>query len=194
MILFQENKKRLNCRSSKSYDVDRKLQELFHILRIYRKPYLGDLKNILSLVGNYFKRNARYPFRDATPKNYILKGIHRKNILSTPVKHLKNKIYWIDLRTINDLTLREDDYISILYHYMIPEKIRLKILKRYKINPESKDFIVSGFVRVGRFWLRRFYYKKYYPELFQKRYGREKLDFYDKQMDYFSNKILSLKL
>ena len=193
LITFQAKKELLRSPRLSVYRVDQKMEELFAMLAVYKKPYVNKLQKILPKICKFYNQNATVPFRDATPKNYILKGIN-ETTMGLSHGEIDKRLYWIDLRSVNERTLPEDDFISVVYHCFVSENIRLRFLKKYKVTDNSQSFVVAGFVRTGRFWARRFYYKKYQPSLFNKRYGQEDLSFYDKQMDYFSNEILALDL
>lgn len=112
------------------------------------------------VIAQLFHNHAAFPFRDATPKNYIVRGVNDVDMDRYNIDEIIARIVAIDFSTMNVLTVKSDDFISILYHYMIPESVRARLLNKFLGNSCEEDVIVGAFVRLGRFWARRLYYAK----------------------------------
>jgi hypothetical protein len=171
------------------YKVDEKVADIAGMLEEFDGGLAQKVRDVLSKIINLYK-NAKIPFRDANPKNYIFQGINEANI-ETLKDEYKRRLFYIDYSTFNTLTFRSDDFASILFHYMIDEDIRKDLGKKYNIDLSCKEDVVCCFVRFGRFWVRRQYYKRYCPDLFKKRYKYENLEFYDNLMNEYAQKAIS---
>ena len=170
------------------YNVGEKVDDISILLSEENKKLAKKVIELIPSIRDFYM-NAKIPFRDANPKNYILRNLEERE-----VKHANNfnmrDIVNIDFSTLNSLTFRIDDFISIIFHYMIDNDVRTELMKKYKIDFDTKENILTAFVRFGRFWLRRRYSPKYFPNLFRVRYRDENTDFYNKSMMEFTEKAI----
>lgn len=188
LLFFQKNSQKLkNNLKLKPYDVQEKLLEVANVMDMTNTFDSKLLRSNINKIKKIYDDKADTLFRDATPKNYILKDVTIKNIKN--IKNFKKHIYWIDFSSIDQLTFACDDFVSILYHYMINDKKRAYFINKYHINLNNKENIVSTFVRLSRFWVRRAYYKTFYPTNFLKRYRHENTIFYEKNFSLLYNQI-----
>jgi len=175
------------------YPVSEKLKEVFQLLS--GQCNIDDKKNkkLITLASEVFDQNAFYIFRDATPKNYIIKWINEKDLPDTSNSEIIEKIVWIDFSTVRYKTLAIDDFASILFHYMVPQKLREDLLNLHNIDiKRDLNNQVAVFVRLARFWVRRYYYSRYYPEHFRRRYEKEDIYFYQKQFEDYLQKMYQI--
>ncbi len=189
--IFHSKCKFLKVNKYIPYQVDVKVPHITTMLKESNIRLAKQLENITPQIVEYYKK-ANIPFRDATPKNYIMSDVSKDSVDVLNDSNYRNKLTYIDASSMNELTFLPDDFISILFHYMIEDDIRLELLKKYEIDMNSKEFIISAFVRFGRFWVRRQYYKKYLPEIFRKRYTYEKIGHYNKIMMEYTKKVIEL--
>jgi len=189
---IQEQRKFLTIDKLEYYDVRKKVGEIFTVMQD------DNWKNVELLLRRSFKilkifeEYACVPFRDATPKNYIVRGMCERSILQGDADTIIKNIVSIDFSTINTLTTRIDDFASVLYHYMIPDDIRSKMMKSFTKDMPKEDVVIGTFVRLGRFWVRRRYYQKEYPELFDKRYAYENMKFYEESFRKSVDDVIQL--
>lgn len=170
--------------------IDRtKLDEVVEIMRLMKHPMSETLNKRIPIISEIFNKYAKVPFRDATPKNCLLKNVSNANFSDVSIELLVNSARHIDFRSVAQLTTRYDDIVSVLFHYQIPDEIRDDLLSEYGISRATEEFIVSRFVRLARFWARRHFYRINYPELYARRYPLETLSFYDQEFD---DSIISL--
>lgn len=174
------------------YDVDEKIDDILIMLVFLDKNLSKRLSKIKDKIIKNFKKNAKVPFRDATPKNYILENVSEETINIMQVNDLIKSIKYIDFSTTDTFTTCADDFISILYHYNVPDKIRIDLLKKYNIDMVLSENMVSEFVRTGRFWVRRYYYQKYFPKKFHKRYPYEDMEYYKNSFIKSARNIIKL--
>ena len=162
------------------YDVETKMREVQSLLQLDDADLASRINLIHPRIVDLFA-GAPVRFRDANPKNYILAGLHESN-LTTQEERFAAQLRLIDLNTLNTLTFPQDDYVSLLYHYMVPRGLRSELLAKYRVQIESLEGTITTFVRLSRFWVRREYYRRYLPDAFIRRYPREDVDFYREQM------------
>lgn len=188
LLFFQKNSQTLkNNLNIKPYNVRKKILEVADVMDITNTFDSKPLRSNINKIKKIYDDKANTLFRDATPKNYILKDITIKNLKN--IKNFTKHIYWIDFSSINQLTFLCDDFISILYHYMIDDKKRTYFMNKYHIHLNNKENIISAFVRLSRFWVRRAYYNKFYSKSYIKRYNHEDITFYEKNFSLLYNQI-----
>lgn len=182
----------INDISFSPYPIKEKTEEILDVMNKTGHPRANLLSKKLSTIQQVYLNYATIPFRDANPKNTLLSNVTEDNFSSLSISEIVGAIRHIDFRSISELTTRYDDIISTLYHYQIPEKIRSDLLNYYNINNGSEEFIVTLFVRIGRFWSRRNYYMLERNELFNIRYKFEKLEFYNYQFSKIVELIINV--
>jgi len=170
--------------------VSDKVADIVEMLRESHPPMTEKVRGLVEPIGQYYDK-ARVPFRDASPKNHILGGISEDDLLQQR-KECRGRIVHIDLGTVASLTFRADDYISVLFHYMIDKDTRNTLLREHLVDLDSEETIVAAFVRLGRFWVRRQYYKQYHPQAFIRRYRREDTGFYEALMLEYAEKAIQV--
>lgn len=170
------------------YPIKEKTEEILDVMNEMGHPLTNLLSKKLPIIQKTYLNYAAIPFRDANPKNTLLRNITDDNFSTLSTSEVIDAIRHIDFRSISELTTRCDDIISTLYHYQIPENVRQDLLKQYDINCKSEEFIITLFIRIGRFWSRRNYYLLQQKKLFHVRYKFEILEFYNHQF----NKIVDL--
>lgn len=180
---FQTNTKILVDSKIEPYPVEVKLEEVFQLLPIQNMD-LETGKALVEMVANIYKQKSSVLFRDATPKNYIINGVFEKDLDRMSVEELIGRTTWIDFSTTRYSAPPVDDLSSILFHYMIDDELRDRMLSKYSSVFDKDSLDVTIFVRLARFWIRRFYYETYHPDRFSKRYTTENMDFYE---TYFQN-------
>lgn len=140
------------------------------------------IKEIIKIC-EYSDGESVYHFRDATPKNMILDDYKLKCGIGYIIECLKNdvfnedyfktKLFHIDMRSMHELVLKEDDYISFLWHYCITDQER----EQFNIS-NSYNLGEAMFCRGIRFYGRRLAYFLSDYSLFKKRYAGENMQFY----------------
>ncbi len=175
---FQASTSILTNETTDSYPVRIKLEEVFQLLSL-EKMDLNNQKALIDMVSNIYDEKSSVLFRDATPKNYILNGVYEKDLKYISTEELISKITWIDFSTTRYLAPPADDFASVIFHYMVEDKFRDKMLSKYNDDSDKDSLNVTIFVRLARFWVRRFYYETYHTERFNKRYTTENMDFYE---------------
>ena len=187
--IFQENFTGLDLHFEK-YAVKNKVTDILEFIKVVNpKLHILD-QRFIEKIDLYYDK-ADMPFRDATPKNYFFKNINNDN-LEFLNDDFKSRIVYFDFSTLNSLTFSSDDFISVLFHYFVDSDIRNDLLKKYRIDMESEENIICAFVRLGRFWVRRHYYKRYNGGYYCKRYLYEDMNFYDNIFYKYLNKIVKL--
>ncbi|HEV7455105.1 MAG TPA: hypothetical protein VGO07_07650 [Candidatus Saccharimonadales bacterium] len=178
VLKFQEEAKNLELAFA-PYAVEEKLDETIQIMKQVQHPMLDAAEQTREAVLTHFHEYATVPFRDATPKNSIIK-LDGGDINQLTLDEIKNRTYHYDFSTVGELTSKYDDIISTLYHHFVDDAVRDALLKQYGVDKSSLDFAVVAYLRIGRFWSRRYYYKLYQPELFTMRYTGEDIGYYDR--------------
>ena len=174
------------------YPVKEKAEEILDVMNRVRHPFRKILSKKLSYIQNTYINYATVPFRDANPKNTLLNNVSEDNFSYKSNSDLINAIRHIDFRSVSELTTNYDDIISILYHYQISEDIRSVLINDYGLNTNNEEFLVTLFVRMGRFWSRRIYYLLENKALFNTRYKFENLDFYSRQFNQIIDRIIRM--
>lgn len=178
---------------------------------------MSEIYKEVKSANDYMKNiDCLVPFRDAAPKNFILEcpDIWRGNITSSEqygvVRSFLNtygdddssplltsNIINIDFASCNELTVPEDDPISLLFQ----ESAWLGSIKSNKellwnTNELDKYQLAIGLViRLYRFGGRRLSYKLVHSKGFQKRYGDESISYYFDTLIQLSENICpSIKL
>ncbi len=154
-----------------------KLGEIKTVLKLLDHSKEYDLLNeVEQKIINLLTHIKHVPFRDATPKNYIVKNtLHVGQ--TDAIDDLD--IIAIDFATFHYGTHKYDDLISLFFHYIVETGEREKLIAKYMPEASSLDAQAILVLRLGRFWVRRAYYKKFHPELFKKRYKFEDTRFYE---------------
>jgi len=178
--------------ASSPYAAEEKTAKVAEVMQLTGHRLVDALTARIPKIAELFVQFATVPFRDATPKNSILSGVNRDNALSLEVNDVVAAIRHIDFRSVAELTPRSDDYISVLWHYMIPDQMRRELLAQFGVDHSTLEFIVAKFVRVARFWGRRQFYFHRHPEMYRRRYDIEDLSFYDEQFDLAVEEILEV--
>ncbi|MCA9359034.1 hypothetical protein KC926_02400 [Candidatus Kaiserbacteria bacterium] len=160
------------------YPFAQKLSEIKEVMLILdqKKPY-NLLKKIEQQVVTALNDCPHLPFRDATPKNYIVKNVFTLSDV-TSIDDLE--IIAIDFATFHFGTHAYDDLISLFFHYIVSETNRAKLIEKYMPDFATDAAQAILVLRLGRFWVRRAYYKKFHPELFKIRYKLEDISFYER--------------
>ncbi len=177
VVDFQSNTSTLANEIVELYPVRIKLEEVFQLL-LLEKLDLKTQKTLIDMISNIYNQKSSVLFRDATPKNYILNGVYEKDLEYISTEELISKITWIDFSTTRYLAPPADDFASVIFHYMVEDKFRDKMLSKYNNGFDKDSLNVTIFVRWARFWVRRFYYETYNTERFGKRYTTENMNFY----------------
>lgn len=188
VLKFQQEAKNLEL-DFRPYAVEAKLDETLNIMREVEHPQLKDAEDTRDEVLKHFYTFATIPFRDATPKNSIIK-LDGADASKLTVDEAVNRTYHYDFSTVNELTSKYDDIISTVYHCFVDDELRDRLLAAHKVDTESLDFAIAAYIRIGRFWSRRYYYKLYQPELFKARYTGEDISYYDR---VYSESLTALK-
>jgi len=186
---FQAVARREPPTNGDSYEVDGKLQDVINLLQEKEMEEVCALQNTKKVVIFTFESNAAIPFRDATPKNYIIPGVSEEVLQRNDIRYYL-PAYWIDFSSVAQLTTMSDDYISILYHYMIPSAIRNELYRKHNVVTDDLLFNVTAVVRLARFFVRRYYYHYYEPVRFSMRYPQENIAFYRHAMRYHLSNVV----
>lgn len=176
----------------RSYDVEKKITTVVEVMRMTGHYRTDDISDRISKITELFGQFATTPFRDATPKNSLLSGVHRQNVLLYSASDIVKATRHIDFRSVAELTPLSDDFISVLWHYMIPDHVRCELLAEHDIDSTTQEFTVAKFVRVARFWARRQYYLHKRPSMYRHRYELEDLSFYETCFDNVIEEILEV--
>lgn len=171
------------------YPIRKKLAEIVDVMDMVSHPYTTLIRDKAREIENIFLKYARFPFRDANPKNTLLSGVTKRNFHRFSTEEIQNSIRHIDFRSTSELTTRYDDFISTIFHYQISDAMRFEVLDMCNIDQNSEEYLITLFVRLARFWSRRTYYRIMERKLFKQRYSIEDWDFYDRQFDYVANLI-----
>lgn len=174
------------------YPIREKVAEIVNVMDMVNHSSASKIRDKALEIENTFMKYAKFPFRDANPKNTLMSGVTTENFNQFLNGEISNLIRHIDFRSVSELTTRYDDLISAVYHYHIPDAIRLEFLDMNNVDQKSEEYLATLFVRLGRFWSRRMYYRIVEPDLFKKRYSLEDLNFYSSQFDHIVNIIMSL--
>ena len=166
---------------SSRYPFEQKMIEVSKVLQLTGEAERSKKLHSISLqTARDLIRFSSTPFRDATPKNLIVKGVTEKEIHNNGLPD-KYELVNIDFSTLHMSTHISDDPISSCFHYMINDNIRDSLLRELNIDLSEKSTRQTLILRLGRFWARRSYYFKYCPERYLSRYPRENFDFYTEQ-------------
>jgi hypothetical protein len=179
IMKFQEVAQDLDGLDFAPYAVEEKLDETIQIMRDIQHPQLNAAEQTRNAVLEHFHSFANTSFRDATPKNSIIR-LDGDDIRDLDLSEIKDRTYHYDFSTVAELTSKYDDVISTVYHHFVDDTLRNQILKKYEIDTSQLEYIVTAYIRIGRFWSRRYYYKLYQPELFKTRYTGEDIGYYDR--------------
>lgn len=192
VVKFQSSKILFENIEPQPYEVVEKTREVVEVMRLVQHPQSVIVSAKIPRINELFCEYATFSFRDSTPKNVLLKGVKSDNWDELPIQDILSSIKHIDFRSVFELTTSLDDVISILFHYMIPNEVREKLLKEFDSEKSTENFIISYFVRIARFWGRRHYYRLKHPKLFKKRYKLEDLSFYDQQFSNATKNLMEL--
>lgn len=179
IMKFQEVAQGLDELDFAPYAVEEKLDETIQIMRAIQHPQLKVAEQTRDAVLEHFHSFANTSFRDATPKNSIIR-LDGDDIRDLTLSEIKDRTYHYDFSTVADLTSKYDDVISTVYHHFVDDSLRDQLLKKYEIDTNELEYIITAYIRIGRFWSRRYYYKLYQPELFRTRYTGEDISYYDR--------------
>lgn len=176
---------------SLSYPFEEKFKEIIEVLSVlgYEDESI-DLNTILPELVNSLQASDHKPFRDATPKNYIFKDLDVQNV-QKEVGLDDLEIVSIDFATFHYGTHKNDDMISLFYHYMVPVSLRERLVSEYMTDQSEVAAQAIMLLRLGRFWIRRAYYKHFEPKLFNIRYPHENVDFYTRHFFAALKKVQS---
>jgi hypothetical protein len=158
------------------YPYRQKMLEITEMLRLKDMDLFAD-KILAKLDGleESFVIQAHIPFRDATPKNYTILNESESSVEKNGIAE-GFIIGHFDFATFHMNTHQYDDVISVLYHYMVRDEIRDRLLSKYSVDLfGSESALATTILRLGRFWLRRVYYQSYHESLFKKRYKFESI-------------------
>lgn len=172
------------------YEVEEKIATVANVMSMVGHPRADVIAARVPKIAELFAQFSDTPFRDATPKNSILSGVSKDNALTADIEDVIRAVRHIDFRSVGELVPYQDDYISVLYHYMVPEQMRSELLRESGIATDTLEFIVAKFVRIARFWGRRYFYFHKHPDMFLQRYDLEDMSFYDEQFDVSVEEIL----
>lgn len=190
---IQKNINQIKFLEAKPYDVNKKLSDVVSLLQEDNRLLAKEIQDKIKTIILEYK-NSSMPFLDRTPKNFLIAdvdGAKQNFTLSSQFNDFDLPcIFCIDFASVGEYTLPDDDYISILFHYMIDPAMRDELLIKYGVDVKTKAYAVAGFVRFARFWVRRAYYKKYWPNQYQKRYPFEKFSFYESKFVEFANLVI----
>jgi len=180
----------LNFPQTQKYDTETKIGEVCDFLEEENEGLANEIRERIPKIAEVFEE-AKTPFFDRTPKNYIIPGVAESSIDTTYLRSLEQSdILYFDFTSTGDLTFECDDYVSLLFHYCVTDDLRKTLLEKYSIDLNSRENIVCTFVRLSRFWVRRAYYKKVHPEAYQKRYLYENFNYYQEKMFEYTDKMI----
>lgn len=174
------------------YEVEEKTAKVAEVMTLVGHHRRFEVAERVERIAETFIQYATASFRDATPKNAIMEGVFKDEALYISAEGARAAVRHIDFRSVGEMTSPLDDVISILLHYMVPEDMRQELYQEYGADTHSEEFVVTCFVRVARFWGRRHFYLRRYPDLYKKRYDLEDLSFYDEQFDQATEKLLEV--
>lgn len=182
----------LSIPQTQKYDIETKIGEVCDFLKEENEDIANEIKEKIPKIAEVFE-DAKTPFFDRTPKNYIVPHVTESTIDISSLRSLEQSdILYFDFTSVGDLTFECDDYVSLLFHYFVTDDLREMLLEKCSIDLNLRENVVCTFVRLSRFWVRHAYYKKAHPKAYQKRYPYEDFNYYKEKMFEYTDKMLKI--